>query len=1850
MLTAPAFIPSAVQHGSSFDGGISSSQNYTNIDSVNINSIMITYDPSISDMFVYHMRSYFVDTISPFAQSEASMVSIEYINFTSADNEILSNGSEYLSSGFNATVYDGVTSPDIEIIPIVNPIIVDFKQIFVVKFELPVMMYNDSGEPSADITVRITSFNNVSDTISLSDSTYSAVYHLKTDLLINSQHFSKNNVMIKIDDVQVDPFNFYVRSRQFDMKIFDLGGRLIYHQPNQNWSSSLYIDFTTVKITNDYYDSVLAAIAPIDIVDQSFYQSNGLNYSTSQGRFIQSGSFDSLFTGIVDFSSPILGLVQGALLPSDSDVLLTNTYNTFDGNINMPNSYNIITNPTTAKYPFLIVGYAGFQRGWSSWIRTPVNDTNTMLSVICGNYAVLESTGNVSSSSDVAVSFYNQTMYDSISYWAGNPSFNTSSLMNGTSSPQQTWHHVGIIETSMVNQTDYSVNYSLSIFVDFVNITSFNGYYPSSSYSPFVAIMAHNVTWASTWDGSIIVTPDQYGLNMSFDVANIISLTENIPSFATNNGASTMRYVDNVTFQWNTEPVTGYYGATDALYQGTTIDDYFNWQYFVSELYNLSAPPSYDTTGGFKYVDVSIIPYLDGHRKVMNASLGAVTLEFDYNTVADGSFEWATNNSYQPAENSTFECWINAKDSNSSMMMDNGGIFIVDQFYTHHYFTIRFNATSNIVYIHQYNYSTSIGSTVTVSTDLSKWHHYRIEFIGGTPNGKMNTYIDNSLVASFGLNTTNFPDFSFLPTSTSPLYIDAIGYWRSSWINDPVFKDFYTVGYNTQQISPIMSNGDYTFDDASSSQTVDEYSSSFLSLDGPGEFATIDAIHRTVMIKDSYPSWGSIFSIDFPNYNYDGLKLARGFGYEIKGRVAFWIYMNSTNGSAKFSFVVYDNNDSPGNELDDSMHAFSIGSVWHDNEEHSNIMYYHENDDGSNKTIVKTSYVVTNDTWHYVIFEWENDNNRLWVDGRSVFTDGKQIRFDDQYITVEYSPIDRSGGFPYNVWVSVYKSSAMSYFCKDNRFLYTDMTTDRNYRTVLLWKSIPTVTFSSQNDESGAVWKRSITYIDNIDVQSNFNDDAYVAAIPSTTGTPSNVTQYSMLTMCIDASIWSEYNLYDGALYNVSMYVTAPVGDIFYITFDDDRSYPVFITENGTISRTFPINTRRSCLQIDLWSIDGNFTITNVTVGLTSGTPEQIDSFKKFVADNAIFSDYITEHDSTITNMSTGEYYLLATTTFAEVASFDIINVTGGSNNFFITQPSLRQIVVVFTDQRGIFIDFNLFRTYQKIGDVFQLIPTNVFFAEVGTTILLLAENIFNEIVFYDYFTVSSLSNYINIVTIVHSLKTYNQREDFAYIEIRKDFAPGFYWSEWIAPSEIIEYRLTSGGYTIDVQDELSNSMTYVFDIYGDDVLLIASEFTIQKAIQDIKNVNTTIGNQITNVAINITNQNSAINNSIVNVDIRLDNINSTLGTQLLSIDAQILSVNSTINEQTAYIQTLMANLNSTIGEQSTFIESLIANVNSSIDEQTTVMLTYFTNINSTILQQSANLQQYMININNTINSIDVNLTQAFFTDLFNNQTGALTGYITSTVNNQTSQILFEINNVSAYISNELLNVNNNIYNQTIILNGTLNYQFTEIMSTNAQIEDLIRKTEFSTLINWSDDVEVAGIIRLTMMNSYSVPILVELRRDGNQENYTIYADNTISVYVPGGLYRYRIRNLVNNTFLPRIDNETEAEASIFKDFFVSNTSNYIETTFARIATPIIPVQTGIDPANLVVVFVFIGAFIAVIAIIWFSRSRSSMPESTPVGVSRSRSGGSSSQSKKSSRTSSSSGSSRTGGRKGILP
>ena len=289
------------------------------------------------------------------------------------------------------------------------------------------------------------------------------------------------------------------------------------------------------------------------------------------------------------------------------------------------------------------------------------------------------------------------------------------------------------------------------------------------------------------------------------------------------------------------------------------------------------------------------------------------------------------------------------------------------------------------------------------------------------------------------------------------------------------------------------------------------------------------------------------------------------------------------------------------------------------------------------------------------------------------------------------------------------------------------------------------------------------------------------------------------------------------------------------------------------------------------------------------------------------------------------------------------------SSSYAYTPPNYYQCFISLANQRNEYIDWE---NYQIRVDDTQ-IYNNYFYAELSTVANISIYTRFNKYLTSTTHTVERENNYIAITLTQHSLKIFNQQERFIFSNITFDpayYSSNQYWSEWIAPGEIVSYMLSEGQYRVNISEYETNTSTiYSYTLNGDDILLITSSNTIYNVLSNVQNVNVSLGNQITNIEVNITNRQSQINSSIVNVDINLSNVNSTLGTLLLAQNTTLNAIDNNITTLYIYTQNQFSVLGNNINSSFAQINSSIYLVNNSI----------YTAVNS--------LEASLISINNTI-------------------------------------------------------------------------------------------------------------------------------------------------------------------------------------------------------------------------------------------------------------------------------------------
>ncbi|WP_457556441.1 hypothetical protein [Candidatus Harpocratesius sp.] len=439
-------------------------------------------------------------------------------------------------------------------------------------------------------------------------------------------------------------------------------------------------------------------------------------------------------------------------------------------------------------------------------------------------------------------------------------------------------------------------------------------------------------------------------------------------------------------------------------------------------------------------------------------------------------------------------------------------------------------------------------------------------------------------------------------------------------------------------------------------------------------------------------------------------------------------------------------------------------------------------------------------------------------------------------------------------------------------------------------------------------------------------------------------------------------------------------------------------------------------------------------------------------------------------------------------------------NRFEYNPLNLETCFISLADQRSNYLNWENYRIYRNGTALYR----NYFNAELGSMWNISIYDRFGYFITSTVYTVQRTSNFINIQLTLHSLKIYNQQEVFNFVNITRDpnyYGTFEYWSEWLAPGEIAEYKLLAGYYVVEIEsNENSSSLQLSYTLNGDDILLLSSNNIIANVIQNIANVNSTIGNQITAVNISICNTQTNISNQIINIEINLDNINSTIGNQLLSIEAQLSNLQSDLNTFYSFTNTSLINLNSSIDSQFLSMETSITNINDSISMLVISLSNDLSIVNSSIQNAYVGILTNLALVNNSINSAIANLEQSVF--LINN---------------------------SIYTAVSDLSTTLGLVNNTIM--GNLTFYIRE----NPELTAIYVNTLFSENLTWSWDADAvrAQTDLYTILNNYRNESLEILFRYGDEiKKLQIGAQETINQAILNDGVFYRIKSISSNEYL----------------------------------------------------------------------------------------------------------------------
>lgn len=384
-----------------------------------------------------------------------------------------------------------------------------------------------------------------------------------------------------------------------------------------------------------------------------------------------------------------------------------------------------------------------------------------------------------------------------------------------------------------------------------------------------------------------------------------------------------------------------------------------------------------------------------------------------------------------------------------------------------------------------------------------------------------------------------------------------------------------------------------------------------------------------------------------------------------------------------------------------------------------------------------------------------------------------------------------------------------------------------------------------------------------------------------------------------------------------------------------------------------------------------------------------------------------------------------------------------------------RDCHIYYTNQRMEPLNFYQFKTYINGTRII----TNMFYATEGEHKGVEVKDLSDiSVLNYTYIEGTGENNMFSLILTQYSLKVMSLQLLFNHVNITRDTdhygANPYYWSTWLAPRETVEFKLFAGYYTVNITNFEDGGWSQSdYTLNGDDYILIGSNNTIYDVLVNIGNVNTSIGNQLTNIEINITNQNSQINNSVINIVINLDNINSTLGTMLLNIDTAISNINTSIINEIVSLGTVINNINTSISDQILDIGVNITNVNASIVSQLLTLGVDISNINGSIIAQIISLGVDLTNINTSISdqilsiSVDISNLDTSITDQLVSIVADIEN-IETVIDDQTITILADITNINSSIISQLIDLGVDLTN--------INVSITEqILSLGVDISNL---------------------------------------------------------------------------------------------------------------------------------------------------------------------------------------------------
>lgn len=537
------------------------------------------------------------------------------------------------------------------------------------------------------------------------------------------------------------------------------------------------------------------------------------------------------------------------------------------------------------------------------------------------------------------------------------------------------------------------------------------------------------------------------------------------------------------------------------------------------------------------------------------------------------------------------------------------------------------------------------------------------------------------------------------------------------------------------------------------------------------------------------------------------------------------------------------------------------------------------------------------------------------------------------------------------------------------------------------------------------------------------------------------------------------------------------------------------------------------------------------------------------------FSLQANPYTSAINNFTLGNYLYRIADLYNETLEINYLNNT--QNSITYNPPNLRECLISYADQQGIYQEFNNFKTYVNGS----LILSQYISREQGDNLTIETKDRYGISVQNSTYVVQRQENFIAITLTMYTVKVYNQQQCYNWINVSRDpnyYTSNQYWSEWLYPGECGEYKLFGGYYKIALQSNENNTWTnYSLTVNSDDILLLSSGNTLANIIANVNNINTTLGTQFTYIALNFTNTNSAIGNQTTIISINFANINSTFDDILLSQQNSFVFLNSTINTLFLTSENSFLFQNTTLNSLYNLNQNSFVFINSSVIQLIADSQNSFTFLNSSVNNIYAMSYSSFEYLNSSIANSITYMAQNFTflnTTIGNNQLAILTQFsiVNSNITNMSIDLMNNLLAVNSSIANMISNlesnvllVNNSIYTAVLNVSTNLALDSNSILGNisitymqNEFLTDLFKKTMFSELLNWTgvgyNATLITGQIDLfDFVNQYrNETLLLELRYQNQTNAMIIAAQNTASQMLPKTGVQYRVKSMATGEYL----------------------------------------------------------------------------------------------------------------------